>query len=71
MKNHSIEDFNSLPDAAFIRPAAVAILRCCSIKTVWRHAKEGLLPPPVKLSPKITGFNVGALRAILNAQAGK
>ena len=45
-----------------VRVGVVARVRSCSPATVWRHSKAGILPEPEKLSPGITGWNVGKLR---------
>ena len=65
----SLINFDSLPDAAFVRAGTVAGLLDCSVVTVWRKAKDGTIPKPKKLSARVTGFNVGELRAALNATA--
>ena len=62
---HSIAEFDSLPDAAYIRLPAVATLFGCSPTTVWRRVKDGVIPPPKKLSPSITVWNVGEVRKTL------
>ena len=62
----SIQYFDTLPDSAHVRLPVVCALRGCGPATVWRHARMKLLPEPRKLSPKITAWNVGELRAVLN-----
>ncbi len=62
----SFLNFDLLPDAAFVRVETVAGLFDCSIITVWRKAKDGTIPKPRKLSARVTGWNVGELRATLN-----
>ena len=57
-----------LPDWAFVRPATVAVLLDCSLRSVWRNSKIGILPPIIKLSPRISGIQVGKLRAMLNGE---
>ncbi len=61
----SLANFDSLPDAAFVRVGTVAGLFDCSVITVWRKAKDGTIPKPKKLSARVTGWNVGQLRATL------
>lgn len=63
----SFLNFDSLPDTAFVRVGTVANLMDCSVVTVWRKAKDGTLPKPKKLSARVSGWNVGELRAALNA----
>jgi predicted DNA-binding transcriptional regulator AlpA len=61
----SIEEFDKLPDSAFVRVDTVSALRNCSNATTWRHVQQGLLPAPKKIGPRITGWNVGELRKCL------
>jgi predicted DNA-binding transcriptional regulator AlpA len=63
----ALENFDSLPDSAFVRLPTVSALRNCSNATTWRHAKQGLIPSPRKLSAGISAWNVGELRACLAA----
>jgi len=58
----SLQNFDLLPDAAYLRPRDVASLRDCSLASVWRDVKAERLPKPHKLGPNRTGFNVGELR---------
>lgn len=57
-----IAGFDDLPDAAMVDVRAVAQLHGTSIPTAWRWTRAGRLPPPVKLSPGATRWNVGELR---------
>ena len=68
----SAANFDTLPDGAFIRqsqlvqspkrPDTPAPLPF-SAPTLWRKAKAGTLPAPVKLSERVTAWNVGSVRA--------
>lgn len=70
--------FDALPDSAFIResqlvqspkrPDTPAPLPF-SAPTLWRKVKAGTFPKPVKLSERVTGFQVGAVRAWMAAQS--
>lgn len=60
-------NFDLLPDSANVRQPVVQALFACSAPTVWRWVKSGLIPPPLKLSARVTAWNVGALRIALNA----
>lgn len=70
--------FDALPDSAFVResqlvqspkrPGSPAPLPF-SAPTLWRKVKAGTFPKPVKLSERVTGFQVGAVRAWMNAQS--
>jgi predicted DNA-binding transcriptional regulator AlpA len=63
---HSVlQHFDSLPDASYIRLPVVKGLLGCSIATVWRWSRDGTLPTPRKLSPRVTAWNVGELRVAL------
>ncbi len=65
-------NFDSLPDSAFIResqlvqspkrPETPAPLPF-SAPTLWRKVKAGTFPKPIKLSERITAWNVGDVRA--------
>lgn len=67
----SLRYFDSLPEAANVRLPVVMALFGCSAPTIWRMVKRGHLDRPVKLSPRISAWNVGALRRTLAAlQAG-
>ena len=67
-----IPSFDTLPDSAFIResqlvqspkrPDTPAPLPF-SAPTLWRKVKAGTFPAPVKLSERVTAWNVGAVRA--------
>ena len=58
----ALAHFDALPDSGYVRAPVVAGLFGCSENTVWRRSKTGDLPAPVRLSPGVTGWNVGALR---------
>lgn len=74
--NHSV--FDALPDSAFIResqlvqstkrPDTPAPLPF-SAPTLWRKVKAGTFPKPIKLSERVTAWNVGTVRAWMTAQA--
>jgi prophage regulatory protein len=66
--------FDALPDSAYVRaaqliqspyrPLSTALLPF-SAPTLWRKVKAGTFPSPIKLSERITAWNVGAVRAWL------
>ncbi len=70
--------FDALPDSAFVResqlvrspkrPSAPAPLPF-SAPTLWRKVKAGSFPRPVKLSDRVTAWNVGAVRAWMAARS--
>lgn len=63
----ALRNFDSLPDSASVRLPVVQALFACSGATVWRRVKVGKLPAPKKLSERITAWNVGQLRRVLEA----
>lgn len=69
--------FDALPDSAMIRIAQ--LVQCAkrpetpaplpfSAPTLWRKVKNGTFPRPIKLSERVTAWNVGGVRAWLAAQ---
>lgn len=62
-----IKDFDDLPDAALIPDKAVAGVFGCSVPTVWRMAKSGKIPAPVRTGTRMTRWQVGGLRKALAA----
>lgn len=73
----AIPSFDALPDSAFIReaqlvqspkrPGSPAPLPF-SAPTLWRKVRAGTFPKPVKLSERVTAWNVGTVRAWLAVQ---
>lgn len=60
----AVEQFSHLPDEAGTRlPTACAVLSC-SPATLWRLAATGKVKA-VKVSARVTVFNVGSVRALL------
>lgn len=69
--------FDALPNSAYVRepklvqsptrPNSNAPLPF-SAPTLWRKVKAGTFPKPIKLSERVTAWNVGAVRAWLLAQ---
>ena len=57
----AFEDFDKLPDSAGVPVQVVAALQGINAVTVWRRAKNGLLPASQKTGGS-TRWNVGALR---------
>lgn len=57
----SLQHFDSLPDSAEVRIPVVAALYGCSVPTVWRRVRQGLIPEPIRRRG-ITSFGVGDLR---------
>lgn len=65
----ALRDFDRLPDSANVRLPVVQALFACSDETIRRRVKAGLLPKPRKLGPRVTAWNVGELRQVLQAAA--
>jgi len=73
-----IPSFDTLPDSAFIReaqlvqspkrPTTPAPLPF-SAPTLWRLVAAGKFPKPIKLSERVTCWNVGTVRAWMTAQS--
>ena len=61
----ALSAFDVLPDSSFVRLPVVRGLFACSPITVWRRVRNGTLPKPVKLSPRVTAWRVGDLRKAL------
>lgn len=61
-----LENFDSLPDSAFVNQRVVEALFACAPATVWRRTQSGLLPEPKKFG-RSTRWNVGSLRRALEA----
>lgn len=65
-KPDTLSNFNDLPNCAFVRQPSVQMLFACSPATVWRWVRAGKIPAPVKLSERVTAWNVGELREALH-----
>ena len=63
----ALEGFDHLPDSALIDVRILAMLLSCSGNTIWRRAKSGILPQPIRVSPQQTRWNVGEVRKSLAA----
>ena len=80
-KEHSkFLDFDSLPDSGFVREAQLVPNPArpelpaplpFSANTLWRKVKAGEFPAPVKLSSRVTCWNVGTVREWMQEQASK
>jgi prophage regulatory protein len=72
---HSV--FDQLPDSGYVResqlvqspkrPATPAPLPF-SAPTLWRKVKAGTFPKPIRLSERVTAWNVGSVRTWMSAQ---
>jgi len=76
-KTATIPSFDSLPDSAYLRVnqlivgtqnvGAMSVLPF-SRATLWRMVKAASFPSPIRLSLRVTAFNVGEVRIWLEAQ---
>ena len=65
----ALEQFNTLPDSAFVRLNIVKRLYSVSAATIWRNCKKSSMPSPVKVSLRCTAWSVKAIRDDLAAKA--
>lgn len=65
----ALANLDLMPNAAFVRLPVVAMAYGYSKATVWRNVKKGTMPKPVKLSERVTAWNVGLIKADLAAKA--
>ena len=72
--------FDALPDSGFVRESQLVhspkrpntpTPLPFSAPTLWRKVKNSTFPAPVKLSERVTAWNVGDVRAWMTAQATK
>jgi predicted DNA-binding transcriptional regulator AlpA len=61
----ALQYFDQLPNAAHVRQPVVQVILGCSSATVWRWVKFKRIPKPIKLSVRISAWNVGQLRQAL------
>ncbi len=64
-------NYDTLPDAVLIRPKQLVAsgLVPFSIVSVWRKAKAGTFPAPIKVAPAITAWRLGDVREWLKDPA--
>lgn len=62
---HCLKHFDDLPGSANVRLPIVMALFGCSAPTIYRMVARGQLEKPIKLGPKISAWNVSALRRAL------
>lgn len=60
-----LKDFDRLPDSANVRLPVVCALLGISAPTVYRWVREGRIPAPRKIGPRVSGWRVSDLRALL------
>jgi predicted DNA-binding transcriptional regulator AlpA len=71
-KNLNQSLFDALSDSAYVRQSQLvqspkrpdaSVLLPFSAPTLWRKVKAGTFPKPVKLSERVTAWQVGSVRA--------
>ncbi len=64
-------NYATLPDDALVRPKQLVAsgLVPFSIVSVWRKAKAGTFPAPIKVAPAITAWRLGDVREWLKDPA--
>ncbi len=72
-RRSNIKNFGSLPTSGFIRQSQlIPHIIPFSPATLWRKVKTGEFPKPVKLSERITAWDVNSVRDWLELKrAGK
>lgn len=60
--SEQLANFDTLPNSAMVDVKTVAGLLGRAVGSVWRDAKLGTIPKPVKIGPATTRWNVGELR---------
>ncbi len=58
-------EFDNLPASALIDVRVYARLLDCSENTIWRRAKAGIIPDPIRVSSQQTRWRVGDVRKAL------
>jgi predicted DNA-binding transcriptional regulator AlpA len=62
---NTVENLDAFPDCGFISARSLAAMLSVSQVTIWRWAKDGMLPAPRKLGEGTTRWNVGEVRVAL------
>ncbi len=63
-----LEQFDALPDTAFVDNKLVCALCDRSPSSVQRDVKAGRLAPPIKIGPNAVRFRVGDVRRFLEGE---
>lgn len=72
MSGHSrpVELPADLLDKRILRPAEVAEMLRCSRSHIYRLAKMGKLPPPLRISHCVAGWRAGDVLALMKRSEG-
>ena len=57
--------FDDLPDSALLTVEELVALGFGSPATIWRDVNKKRLPPPIKIGPNRTRFQVGGVRVCM------
>ncbi|MBL8465915.1 MAG: transcriptional regulator [Thauera sp.] len=63
----ALANFDQLPDSAMVDVRTVSAVLGRSPSSIWRDARNGRLPAPIKTGPACTRWNVAAIRRHLAA----
>lgn len=69
MATQDLPNLDTLPASAMLSASDLAGLLGVSLNTVWRWAKAGRLPAPVRIGPNVTRWKAGEVRATLDTLA--
>lgn len=61
----ALANFDSLPDSAMVDVKTVAAILGKSESSIWRDARTGKFPRPIKTGPACTRWKVAAVRGHL------
>ena len=61
----AVENFDSLPDSAYIRIKDLEVLLAMSESTIRRRIQAGQIPKAKNLSTRVAAYNVGEVRQAL------
>ena len=60
-----LQNFDQLPDSAYIRLPVMQGLYGVSAASIWRAVKKSTIPKPVKITDRTTAWLVKSVRASL------
>ena len=61
--------FDQLPDCAWVRKPTLMALFSVSDTTLWRWGREGRIPKPTLIGPRVSAWRVGDIRRFLEQQS--
>lgn len=63
----ALEAFDTLPNSALVNDKVFAVVLGCSRNTIWRRARAGIIPKPIRVSTHHSRWRVGDIRKVLAA----